>query len=328
MRRREFMALGSATVFWPLAARAQQPAMPVIGFLCSQSAAVYTGGATFNAFHQGLKEAGYIEGQNVAIEYRWADLQYDRLPGLAADLVSRRVTVIYATGSPAPALAAKATTSTIPIVFFNGSDPVKVGLVASLNRPGANVTGVTLSTAALGAKRLELLRELVPASTEIGVLVNPNDPDSVSELENVRIAAKSLGKQLYVVHATVEGEFEGAFENLTQHRIAALLVSTGILFGQNQRQLAALVARHSLAAMFDRRGFVDIGGLVSYGTRFAEVGRRAGIYVGRVLSGEKPADLPVEQPTKFELVINLKTAKALGLTAPQSLLARADEVIE
>ena len=203
-----------------------------------------------------------------------------------------------------------------------------MGLVASLGRPGANVTGVTLFTAALGAKRLELLHELVPTGSEIGVLANPNDSDSLAELEQVRIAAQSLGTQLYVVRATTEGEFEGAFEHLTQRRIAALLVSTGILFGQSPRQIAALAARHSLAAIFDRRAFVDFGGLMSYGTRFTEVGRRAGILVGRVLKGESPAEIPVEQPTAFELVINLKTAKELNLTVPRSLLARADEVIE
>ena len=315
-------------IAWPLAARAQQSALPVIGFLCSQSAAAYTGGASFAAFHQGLKEAGYVEGQNVAIEYRWANLHYDRLPVLAADLVSRRVTVIYATGSPAPALAAKAATSTIPIVFFNGSDPVKVGLVASLSRPGANITGVTLFTAALGAKRFELLHELVQNSSEIGVLVNPNDPDSLAELEQVRTAAKSFGKQLYVVHAANEGDFDGAFESLSKRRVTALLVSTGILFGQSPRQIAALTVRDSMAAIFDRRAFVDFGGLMSYGTRFAEVGQRAGVLVGRVLNGERPAELPVEQPTKFELIINFKTAKALGLTIPPTLLAQADDVIE
>jgi ABC-type uncharacterized transport system substrate-binding protein len=328
MRRRELIILIGGGVGWPLAAHAEQPALPAIGFLAGQSAAVFTAGPTFPAFHQGLKEAGYVEGKNIAIEYRWADAQFDRLPALAADLVARRVTVIYATGGPAPALAAKAATSTIPIVFFNGSDPVKVGLVASLNRPGGNVTGVTLTTTALGPKRLELLHELVPASTEIGMLVNPNDPDSVAELEEVQIAARSLGRQLHVVHATAEGEFDAAFETLVHQRIAALLVSTGGLFGNRPRQLAELAARHALPAIYDRREFPISGGLISYGTRFAEVARRAGIYVGRVLSGERPADLPVEQPTRFEMVVNLKTAQTLGLTVPPSIVARADEVIE
>ena len=328
MNRRDLIALcGSTTIAWPLVARAQQP-VPVIGFLVSQSAAVFTAGSTFPVFHQALKEAGYIEGKNVAIEYRWADGNFDRLPALAADLVARRVTVIYTTGGPAPALAAKAATSTIPIVFFNGSDPVKIGLVASLNRPGGNLTGVTLFSAALGPKKLELLHELVPTSTEIGMLVNPNDPDSVAELEQVQTAARSLGRELHVVHASAEGEFDAAFQSLVQQRIAALLVSTGGLFGNRPRQLAELAARHALPAIYDRREFPIAGGLISYGTRFAEVARRAGILVGRVLNGEKPAELPVEQPAVFELVINLKTAKALGLTVPPSLLARADEVIE
>lgn len=328
MNRRAVLFGAGGLIAWPLSVQADPSSIPVIGFLCSQSAAAYIGGTTFTAFHQGLREAGFVEGRNVVIEYRWANLEYDRLPGLAADLVSRRVDVIYATGSPAPALAAKAATSSIPIVFSNGSDPVKVGLVAGLGRPGGNVTGVTLFSAALGAKRLELLHELVPTISEIGVLVNPNDPDSLAELEQVRIAAKAFDKQLYVVHAATEGEIAGAFENLTQRGIAALLVSTGILFGQDARQIAGLAVQHSLAAIFDRRAFVDFGGLMSYGTTFATVVRHAGILVGRVLKGEKPAEIPVEQPTAFELVINLKTAKALGLTVPQSLVARADEVIE
>ena len=327
MNRRALLLGAGGMIVCPLAARAQLP-VPVIGFLATQSAAVFTAGPTFPAFHQGLKEAGYIDGKNVAIEYRWADLQFDRLPVLAADLVARRVTVIYTTGGPAPALAAKAATSIIPIVFFNGGDPVKTGLVASLNRPGGHVTGVTLYSAALGPKKLELLCELVPTRTEMGMLVNPHDPDSVAELEQVQTAATSLGRQLHVVHATAEGEFDAALQSLIQQRIAAVLVSTGGLFGNRPRQLAELATRHALPAIYDRREFPIAGGLMSYGTNFAEVGRRAGILVGRVLKGENPAELPVEQPAVFELVINLKTAKTLGLTVPQSILARADEVIE
>ncbi len=326
MNRRALLVLAGGTIAWPLATRAQQEAMPVVGFLSVVTAAVGAASPTTEGFRQGLREAGFTEGQNVAIEYRWAEEHHDRLPALAADLVSRRVNVIYVTGGPAPALVVGK--ATYPIVFVNGSDPVKIGLVASLSRPGGNVTGITLSSAALGPKKLELLRELAPASTEIGMLVNPNEPDSVSELEQVQIAAVSLGQHLHVVHAAADGEFEAAFETLMQQRVAALLVSTGALFGNRPRQLAALAARHALPTIYDRRAFPVSGGLISYGTRFAEASRRAGIYVGRVLKGEKPADLPVEQPAIFELVVNLKTAKALGLTVPPTILARADEVIE
>jgi putative ABC transport system substrate-binding protein len=247
---------------------------------------------------------------------------------LAADLVGRRVTAIFATGGPAPALAAKAATSTIPIISFSGSDPVKAGLVASLNRPGGNVTGVTVLTAELGPKRLQLLRELIPGGAPIAVLVTPNDPDSMADLEQVQRAAQPLGQQIHAVQATTESDFEPAFQAAVRQHDTALLVSTGGSFGNNPRLLAALAERYAIPAIFDRREPVVAGGLISYGTRFAEVWRRAGILVGRVLKGEKPADLPVEQPAVFELVINLKTAKALGLIVPQSILARADEVIE
>jgi putative tryptophan/tyrosine transport system substrate-binding protein len=327
-RRKFITAIGGAAVAWPLAVRAQQSTMPVIGYLSSQSAATGTDTPSAHGFHQGLRDAGYTEGQNVTIEYRWADEHRDRLPMLAADLVARRVTVIFTIGGPAPTLAAKAATSTIPIVFFNGSDPVKSGFVESLNRPGGNVTGVSLYAAELGQKRLEMLSELIPAGTEIGMLVNPDDADSVSDLEQVRIAIGSIGRSLNVVHATLEGEFEAAFATLRQQHVAALIVSTGTLFGNRARQIIALAAQYALPAIYDRSLLPALGGLMSYGPRFDEVGRRAGIYVSKCLKGEKPADLPVELPTTFELVINLKTAKTLGLTVPQNLLVAADRVIE
>jgi putative ABC transport system substrate-binding protein len=299
--------------------------MPVLGYLRLSPAVA--GETAFKGFHQGLGETGFVENRNLVVEYRFADFQPERLPGLAADLVGHKVDVIAAFGGPS-ALAAKSATSTIPIVFLNGSDPVKAGLVASLNRPGGNLTGVTLLTTELGPKRLELLRELVPGGAAIAMLVDPNNPDSRAELEQVERAAQSLGQKIRIVHASKEAEFEAAFQEAVQVRCAAILVSTGGLFGQNPSQLAGLAERYAIPAIFDRRESVTFGGVISYGTRFAEVGRRAGIVVGRVLKGEKPADLPVEQPTIFELVVNLKTAKALGLTVPPTILARADEFIE
>lgn len=329
MNRRDLIALcGSTAIAWPLAARAQQPAMPVLGYLSLQPSAIGTAAPVFSGFRQGLGEAGFVEGRNLLIEYRWADWLPDRLPALAVDLVERRVTAIFATGSPAPAFAAKAATSTIPTVFYNGSDPVKAGLVASLGRPGGNITGVTLLTTELGPKKLELLRQLIPGGSLIAMLVDPSNPDSQAELEQVLRAARALGQELRVVRARGEKDFETAFQEVVGQHCAALLVSTGGPFGNYPSQLAALSERHAIPAIFDRREVVVAGGLISYGTRFAEVGRRAGILVGRVLKGQKPADPPVEQPAVFELVINLKTAKALGLTVPPSLLARADEVIE
>ena len=328
MNRRDLIALcGTTVIAWPLAARAQQPAMPVLGYLSFLSAAVTAASPLFKGVHQGLAEAGFGEDRNLAVEYRFADFKRDRVPAQLADLVERRVTVIYANG-PAATLAAKAATSTIPVVFSYGGDPVKGGLVASLGRPGGNVTGVTLLTTELGPKRLELLRELVPGGATIAILAIPDDPDSQAELQQVQPAAKSLGQKIHVVRARSETDFEAAFQEAVRQHCAALLVSTGGLFGNNARQLATLAERYRIPAIFDRRGTVDAGGLIGYGTSFAEVGRRAGILVGRVLKGEDPAELPVEQPAVFELVINLKTAKALGLTVPPSLLARADEVIE
>jgi len=326
IRRRKFLAtLGGAAVAWPLAARAQQPTIPMIGFLNSAIAARYVPFST--AFRQGLNEAGYIEGQNVAIEYRWADNHYDRLPALAADLVRRQVTVMAATGTPA-ALAAKAATSTIPIVFTAAVDPVAVGLVASLSRPSGNATGVSAYTSALGAKRLELLHDLVPNVSVIGVLVNPNFPGAESQRKDVTEAARIVGVKIHIVDAGSEGDFNGTFATLLQLKAGALLVSADVLFLSRRDQLVALAAYHKIPAIYFQREFVLAGGLMSYDSSLADAYRQAGVYVGRILKGAKPGDLPVVQPTKFALTINLKTAKALGLTVPMIMQMTADEVIE
>jgi putative tryptophan/tyrosine transport system substrate-binding protein len=314
--------LGSAAA-WPVVARAQQPAMPVVGFLSSQSA-----DARFTvAFLQGLKETGYFEGQNVAVEYRHADNQYDRLSALVADLVRRRVAVIVAPTATA-ALAAKAATMTIPIVFTTGGDPVALGLVASLNRPGANATGSAILGAELAPKRLQLLRELIPDAARFGVLAEPAFPATQSIITDLHAAARTLGRQLVVVYAGTDSDLEAAFTIFSQQRVGAVLVGNSPFYNQRTAQLAALAARHALPAILPYREYAMVGGLMSYGTSLGYAFHQAGIYTGRILKGAKPADLPVEQVVKVEMVINLKTAKALGLTIPETLLATADEVIQ
>jgi putative tryptophan/tyrosine transport system substrate-binding protein len=326
MQRREFITLiGGAAAMWPLAAPAQQPAIPVIGFMNvgTPEANEYLRAA----FRQGVTETGYIEGQNVTIEYHWAEGHADRLPGLAADLVRRRVSVIAATGTPA-ALAAKGATASIPIVFETAGDPNKLGLVASLNRPGRNITGVTQLSSELVSKRLGLLHDLVPTATIIGLLANPTDPRAESQTREMQEAARALGLQIHVLNASTEGEIDTAFANLSQLRAGALLVGTGELFRRRPERVAALAARQGVPAIYQYREHVVAGGLLSYGASITDAYRLAGNYSGRVLKGEKPADMPVIRPTKFELVINLKTAKTLGLAIPSGVLAIADEVIE
>ena len=325
MRRREFITgLGSAAA-WPVVARAQQTAMPVIGFIHPETPdlAEYL----VRAFRQGLNETGYVEGRNVAVDYRWAQSQNDRLPALTADLVRRRATVIV-TSSTLGVSAAKAATTTIPVAFYTGGDPVALGFVASLSRPGGNLTGVTGLNGELGPKRLELLHELLPAVSTIPVLVDRNGRSAGALPSEIQEAARTLGVQLQVLHASTERDFDSVFATLSQLRAGALLISASLFFNVRGKQLGTLTVRHAVPAIYQFREFAAAGGLMSYGSSITDSYRQVGIYTGRILKGEKPADLPVQQSTKVELIINMKTAKALGITFPLTLLGRADEVIE
>jgi putative tryptophan/tyrosine transport system substrate-binding protein len=326
VKRREFITLLGGAAVWPLAARAQQPAMPVIGFLSSTLPDRDAG--RLRAFRQGLAETGYVEGRNVAIEYRWAEEQNDRLPALAADLVRRQVAVIATAGDVLGAVAAKTATTTIPIVFTTGRDPMEIGLVASLNRPGGNLTGVATLGGELEPKRLEVLHEAIPTATIIGALVNSASRNAEILSRDLRAAARTLGLGLHVLNAGTEGDFDSVFADLVRLQAGGLVIATDALFISRSEQVAALALRHAVPAIFQFRAFAAAGGLMSYAGSLADLYYRSGVYTGRVLKGEKPSDLPVQQSTKAELIINLKTAKALGITFPLPLLGRADEVIE
>jgi putative ABC transport system substrate-binding protein len=326
MRRRTFLSLaGSTAAAWPLAVRAQQPAMPVVGYLRSGSRAASTSSEA--AFHKGLASVGFVEGRNVAIDYRYDENQTDRLPALASDLVRRPVALIYA-ASDAPAVTAKAATTTIPIVFRIGGDPIQLGLVPSLSRPGANLTGVSFLNTTTGAIRMQMLHEAAPNATVIGLLVNPTNPQAEPDTQEAQEAARKLGLELHVVGASNAQEIDTAFATLVQRRVQALVIDGNTVFTSRRQQLAALTTRHAMPAIQPQRGFPDAGGLMSYGASGIDADRLAGTYVGRILKGDKPADLPVQQSVKVELIINLITAKVLGVTFPLTLLGRADEVIE
>ena len=325
-RWRFIVLLISAAATWPLAAHAQQSAMPVIGFLSGGAAAAW--GSFLTGFRSGLNQAGLVEGSNVAIEYRWAEGHYDRLPALAADLVNHRVTVIFANGGNTPALAAKAATTTIPVVFETGGDPVKAGIVASLNRPGGNVTGVSWTASALSAKRLGILHQLVPNASSIGLLANPDYPEVNLQVRELQDAAAAIGVQTDAEMANTESGVDMAFTNFVRKGIAAVFVANDPFLAGRRAQIIALAERHAMPTVYPLREDVAAGGLISYGTSLPDQFRQGGIYVGQILKGTKPADLPVTQPTSFNLIINLKTAKALGLAIPPTLLATADEVIE
>jgi putative tryptophan/tyrosine transport system substrate-binding protein len=326
VERRKFLATLGGAAAWPLAVRAQQPRMPVVGFLNAQSADNLTHAVA--AFRQGLNETGYAEGRNVAIEWRWAEGQGDRLPALAIDLVQRQVAVIASTGGDPSVLAAKRATTTLPIVFTMGGDPVALGLVASLNRPGGNITGITQITVLLDPKRLEVLHELMPGITLVAVLRNPNNANAQTQVQGLEAAARTLGIELRFVSAATEYEIDAAFGTLAEMRIGALVVASDPFFNGRRQQIVAQATRLAVPAIFHQREFALDGGLMSYGTSITDMYRQAGIYTGRILRGEKPADLPVQQSSKVEFVVNLKTAKTLGLSFPLPLIGRADEVIE